>query len=171
MTKSKGKELLVLTQAEVKEFLHYDPLTGFFTWIKSSNWSIKVGSRAQSLTPNKYIAIGINKKQHLAHRLAWLYMTGEMPKEFIDHINGDRSDNRFCNLREATRQQNNQNQKKRHKNSTTGFLGVTKGKQKGFVAKIRSRGKDVYIGSFHTAEEASRAYLEAKRKLHEFCTI
>jgi len=155
----------------LKENLQYDSLTGIFTWLISSAKCIKVGDIAGSLDKG-YVKIQINKKIYFAHRLAWLYMTGEMPKDVIDHINGIRNDNRICNLREATGQQNSHNQIKPFKNNTTGRLGVTFDKTTNkFLAQIRLNTKTKYIGRFSTLEEASAAYIAAKRKYHSFYTI
>jgi hypothetical protein len=97
---------------------------------------------------------------------------GEWPKHYIDHINGERSDNRLCNLREATNSQNQQNKKRAMKNSKSGVLGVFWDKERSaFRAEIRLNGKGKFLGRFKTAEEASEVYLAYKRQLHEHCTI
>nr|WP_282097566.1 HNH endonuclease [Luteibacter sp. SG786] len=98
-----------------------------------------------------------------AHRIAWFMAHGAWPIHDIDHINGDKSDNRLCNLREATRAQNLSNLGKRANNST-GFKGVFKAKMR-WKAQIQIRGKAVYLGQFGTREEASAAYNEASRRL------
>ncbi|MGE1723358.1 HNH endonuclease signature motif containing protein [Enterobacter hormaechei] len=92
----------MITQARLKECLDYDPLTGSFTWIKSTAYCIKPGMPADSLTCNGYIGIKLDGKNYLAHRLAWLYMFGEFPPGHLDHINCVRTDNRIANLRPAT---------------------------------------------------------------------
>jgi hypothetical protein len=171
MNLGKGKKLHVISQQELKENLHYDPLTGVFTWLKANSRNSKVGNIAGSLNTG-YILISINGIKYRAHRLAWLYMTGEMPKSMIDHINSVKTDNRFCNLREATNQQNLQNLQKPRADSSTGFMGVGRcNKSKKYVATITDKGKPRYLGLFTTPEEAHQAYLAAKRKLHPFCTI
>lgn len=172
MKSTKVRERIELTQKGLKEVLNYDPITGIFTWGISNSNRVKVGDFTGTLRNDGYIAIGVIGRSYLAHRLAWLYMTGEMPTYFIDHINGNRADNRFCNLREATNQQNMQNLIKPQERSTTGFLGVSFDKpNRKYVAKIRINGKNRHLGSFATPEEASVAYLSEKRKHHEFCTI
>jgi hypothetical protein len=101
------------------------------------------------------------------HRLAWLYVTGAWPKKHLDHINGDRADNRFCNLREADDAANNQNRKRANKCSLTGVLGVTYCKQtKRYRAVIMHNRKSIHLGRFDTPEEAHAAYVGAKRVLH-----
>ena len=170
---TKVSKMLELSQSELKEILHYNPKTGVFTWIESNSNRVKIGDIAGHFHKSSgYIVIAINGKLCKSHRLAWLYMTGHVPKDCIDHINGDRSDNRFCNLREATQSQNNQNRIKAQKNNTTGYLGVTFHKATNkYLAKIRIGGKCEHLGIFTTPEEASKAYLAKKREKHEFCTI
>lgn len=172
MKLGKGKEMRVLTQQELKENLHYNSETGIFTWSRDSS-RVKKGQTAGTKIREGYIAICVNAIQYRAHRLAWLYMTGEIPKDCIDHINGIRDDNRFNNLREATNAQNIHNQTKPHKNNKTGFLGVSKNKyyNKKYKATIKTGGILLCLGYFNTPEEAHEAYLKAKRELHPFCTV
>lgn len=170
MTSAKVRKRKVLSIEELKEILHYDPKTGIFTYIKRRGRKIRQGTTAGGTVYGGYIGIGINGKYYLAHRLAWLYMTGEMPKQFIDHINGNRADNRFCNLREVSNTENIQNQTKAHKGSKTGYLGVyAEGKR--FFARVKVNGVIHHLGTHDTAEQAHEAYLEAKRRLHKTCTI
>jgi len=173
MNLAQGKKMRVLTQSELKENLHYNPETGFFTWIKVSKYGgVKNGDLAGTLSAEGYIVIKIDKTLYKAHRLAWLYMTGEMPTHFIDHINGDRADNRFENLRQATWKENAHNQRKPQKNNKSGFLGVTYcAPLQKFKSTITNNKKLKHLGYFATPEEAHQAYLEAKRKIHDFCTI
>jgi len=99
----------MITQDKLKEILDYNQHTGLFTWKKIKKYSNRsVGDIAGSLSLG-YVVIGIDKKIYKAHRLAWLYVYGEFPKEQLDHINGNKEDNRICNLREANQSQNNFN--------------------------------------------------------------
>jgi hypothetical protein len=85
-----------MTQDELKEILNYDSLTGNFTWLVSKSKKIKIGDRAGCIAKSTgYRVIGINGKPYLEHRLMWLYYHGYFPSVGIDHINGDRSDNRI----------------------------------------------------------------------------
>jgi hypothetical protein len=113
-----------------------------------------------------YIRISVDNKNYKAHRLAWLYVNGEWPSHEIDHINGNRSDNRIDNLRDVPRAQNIQNQVKPHSNNKTGYLGVTKGPCNRFRAFIGVNGKNVNLGRFDTAELASEFYQLAKAMVH-----
>ena len=164
-----------LTAQRVREVLHYDPETGVFTWrVRMSN-AIHADTTAGAIeTVQKYRAIGLDGYSYKAHRLAWLHMTGEWPPHEIDHINGDRADNRWANLRSATKSENQQNMREGRSNGTSGFLGVSKRKHKTAVpwlAQIRINGRGYNLGQYATPEEAHSAYLEAKRKMHPFSTI
>lgn len=157
----------MITQAELQQILHYDPLTGLFTWIKKIARCINVGSVAGSLKPNGYIEIMINRTSYGAHRLAWLYVHGSFPPEFIDHANNIRNDNSLANLRKATRAQNAINSKISSKN-TSGYKGVSWNKNgKKWQATIRINKKKIYLGSFDTAKKASKVYNAAAIKNHK----
>lgn len=146
-TDDSGK--LMLTQAELKKHLVYDPETGIFTRIKS-------GAVAGSSHTRGYSRIHICGAQHLSHRLAFLYMTGAWPPEHVDHINHAHDDNRWVNLRAASRAQNQAN-RLANKNSRTGVKGVTPCGPS-FRAMIRIKNKRHNLGSFATVEAAAEAY-------------
>lgn len=170
MATAKARKSRIISVEELKENLRYNPETGHFTWIKRSVDTCIIGGIAGYIN-NGYVTIRVNKIAYTAHRLAWLYMTGEMPKSMIDHKDTDRSNNRFSNLRQSTQKQNLQNQIRPKSNNKSGFLGVSYTIRQRFRADIRIDGKTIYLGAFKTAEEAHEAYLIAKRKVHEFCTI
>lgn len=155
-----------LSQSRLKSLLHYDPDTGVFIRRISTSSRVKPGDIDGSKNGDGYILIMVDSKRHLAHRLAWLYMHGVWPTDQIDHINGDRADNRRCNLREATRAENAQNTIARP-NNKVGYLGVTKDRSK-YKAQIGVDGAIINIGLFATPEQAHQAYLAAKAKLHKF---
>lgn len=159
-----------LTQKKLKELLHYDAASGVFTWkVFRGGGAPQVGERAGSNTDLGYCHIAIFRQHYAAHRLAWFYVTGRWPKDEIDHKNGVRDDNRFCNLRESNRFSNMQNQCKAHRsNKSTGVLGAYKWGKK-YLAKINARKKVHYLGLFETAELANQAYMKAKRELHPEC--
>lgn len=161
----------MLTQARLKELLQYHPETGYFTR-KSTRGGKLIGSIAGTHDTHGHLQIKIDKQLYLAHRLAWLYIHGSMPKYQVDHINGLRDDNRLNNLREASLQQNTQNQINARSNNSTGFLGVSFHKPNSlYRAQICHNGKVLHLGYHVTAELAHDAYLVAKRKLHEFNTL
>lgn len=161
------------TQERLKELLHYDPETGIFTWLVMNSRRIKVGSVAgcisvtkrKNMSDHPRIMIGVDGHRILAHRLAWLYMTGEWPKEQIDHKNLNSTDNKWSNLREATNAQNAANNKKRATN-TSGFKGVHLNKFGKYEAYITINYKKTHLGNHSTAEAAYAAYCEAARELH-----
>lgn len=160
----------MLSQAYIKSILDYDMNTGIFTWIdqKFPRWNGKVAGNYR----NGYIQISIKGKKYSSHRLAYLYVHGFIPNCEIDHINGIRDDNRICNLRAATKSQNQGNQRKPRKDNTSGYLGVSENRLNGkFKAQIEVNKENKYLGQHETAEEAHQVYLEAKRKYHSHCTI
>lgn len=162
----------ILDQSFLKEYFHYDEYTGVFTRIKML-YGVKIGDVAGCKTHNGYIEIKINGKSYGAHRLAWLYMTGDWPINHIDHINSNGTDNHWKNLRDVTRTVNLQNQRKpQAHNKTSGLLGVHFEKESGkFKAQIKHEGKKKNLGRYSTAAEAYAVYLSFKRKNHEGCTI
>ena len=152
----------MLTQERLKELLEYNPDTGFFHWL-TNRGKAKKGDVAGRLTGNGYTQIGIDGRVYLSARLAFLYMTGAMPEEFVDHINHIKADNRWDNLRPVTHVQNSRNVTL-HNTSTSGVCGVTwKNKAKKWIAQGKFGGKYVYLGSFdhfHVAVEARKKWQE-----------
>jgi hypothetical protein len=154
----------MLTQKILKEVLHYNPDTGIFTWLISPNSIRKIGSTAGSKNGRGYIYIGLFNCSYKAHRLAWFYMTGYFPKNTIDHINRVTDDNRFCNLREATQQENCFNSGMKSTNKS-GYKGVSFRKDSGkWKAQININGKRKNLGSYETAEIAFKNYVIAAEK-------
>lgn len=154
----------MITQDELKQVLNYSPETGIFTWLISVGTK-KAGDVAGSINSEGYLAISINSKKYLAHRLAFLYMAGSMPKKQIDHIFGIKTDNRWNQLREATQNENQKN-KDVQKNNSTGFKGVGFHKASNkFRARAALNGITYELGLFVTAIQASEAY-KAFARLH-----
>lgn len=158
-----------MSMALIKSLLAYDPETGIFTRLGSSGGRPE-GSVAGSLKSNGYIYLSVDGKRVLAHRAAWFMVHGEIPEFDIDHIDGDRTNNRIANLRKATRAENMQNERKaRANNLSSGLLGVSFSKAAGrWMAGIRIAGRRKYLGLFDTPELAHQAYLNAKRANHPF---
>lgn len=154
-----------LTAKRLREVLRYDPQTGQFTWLVRLSIRILIGRNAGRINRHGYRIITIDCVRYHAHRLAWLYMTGEWPAHYIDHANLDKADNRFANLREASRQQNSANTKT-PSNNRSGFKGVQWHPQtKKWRARIGFNGKHQSLGLFKSPEEAHAAYAEAAEKL------
>lgn len=146
---------MTLTQDRLKELLHYDPETGHLTWLTSRRGHVRAGSRAGSPDSKGYIKIKIDGSSHSAHRLAFLYMTGETPPKDVDHINRVRSDNRWINLRPASRRENQGNVGLRG-NNTSGHRGVSLDKRAGKWRAYGMRdGRLTHLGYFTSLEEAA----------------
>ena len=155
--------MLLIDADTLHSILHYDPNSGVFTWKVNSGRS-KLGKLAGANVKG-YIVIGYKGRKCLAHRLAFLYMTGKYPTSEVDHIDGDPSNNKWSNLREVSSKQNKENRHKANKNSTHGFLGVTKNHNR-YMAHICHNKKSIYLGTFDTPEEAYKVYIDNKRKMH-----
>lgn len=160
-----------LTAERLRELLHYNPETGQFVR-KASLRSDRVGAIAYSLHTNGYSRFSLDNKNYYAHRLAWLYVYGSWPSGDIDHINHEKTDNRISNLRDVSRSVNNQNRVRCKSESASGVLGVSwhKAAQK-WSARISLNGKSQHLGLFAEKDNAKMAYIDAKRALHEGCTI
>ena len=163
----------MITQKRLKELLRYDPETGEFVWAIDRSSKVRAGHVAgHKHAQYGYIYIGIDGMRYRAHRLAWMYVFGEHPDAWIDHINGDVQDNRIRNLRKATPSQNQQNRGGAQRNSKSGLLGVQWWSPYGQIvskpwrAMIRFGGKRLSLGYYATPEEAHAAYMTAKTKFH-----
>lgn len=142
-----------------KMVLNYNPDTGVFTWLASTG-RVKAGDTAGT-TRGNYCYIRVNGSIRLAHRAAFAWVHGNWPEHQIDHINGDKRDNRICNLREATNKQNAANSPMR-KDNTSGFKGVRPARTHGkWWAHIYVDGRCRYLGTYDTPEEAHAVYLKA----------
>ena len=158
----------MITQARLKELLAYNPDTGVFTWLVKSNRKIRIGDIAGHLDGKGYRRIKVEQKRYQAHRLAWLYMTGAWPVAQIDHRNGNKDDNRWDKLREATNAENQQN-RVINRNNTSGLMGVCWNRKMGkWQAQIRGAGHRRFLGLFTDPEAAHAAYLAAKAEIHPF---
>jgi hypothetical protein len=149
-----------MNQYQLKKILRYHPSTGHIYRLKTISNRVR-GSIAGTVWKNGYRVITIDRKHYKAHRLIWFYMTGKWP-HIVDHINLDKTDNRWCNLRECTQAQNQYNSKARNK---LGVKGVEiDGRQ--FRAKATFNKKFYHLGLFPTLEEAANAYKQFARNHH-----
>jgi hypothetical protein len=149
----------LITQERLQSLLMYDPDTGEFRWRKTN----KI---AGTLHASGYWRVQIDGKPYLAHRLAWAYAHGAFPKNNIDHINHNRSDNRLKNLRLVTRSENQHN-RKRATQSSSGFLGVSWfAPKKKWRAYIKANGTRHHLGWFSDLNAAVQARKAAERLYH-----
>lgn len=139
-----------ITAETLKKFLAYNPDTGVFVWIAGR----RAGYKAGGFWNNGYVRIKVEGETYCAHALAWLFVTGEYPDLHIDHIDRDKGNNRFSNLRLATVSQNHGN-KLRQRNNRSGLKGVHQAKDGAWVATCKGR----YLGRFGTPESAYDAYV------------
>jgi hypothetical protein len=153
----------MLTADIARKIWSYDTDTGFFFWKESPKYDVLVGTRA-GYFDGKYWRLAYRGKRYKASRVAWLYTTGEWPKDQIDHINGDKLDDRIINLRNATNAQNCKNRNLRSDN-TLGVKGVHQTKR-GFVAQVVVNGVHVLNKTFGTLEAAQEAYIRTARAAH-----
>jgi hypothetical protein len=150
----------IIDHAELLQRLHYDPLTGLFTWLDPIKGRVVPGDRAGT-TKGGYVTIRFRRRIITAHRLAWFYVHGVFPAKLLDHINCDGRDNRLANLREATASGNGANRKV-SRNNTSGLKGVHWAADCGrWCAQIRVHGKRRNLGYFSTKAEAGAAYQRA----------
>jgi hypothetical protein len=155
----------MITQPELKEKLHYNPDTGIFIW-KVSIGKVKPDQVAGFIGKNGYRIIRVNSKNYISHRLAWLYVYGKFPS-VIDHINCIRNDNRLCNLRECTNQQNQWNQKN-YSTNTSKVKGVSwNTKLQKWKVGIRTEIGRIHLGYFKSLDDAKSVIIEARNKYHK----
>lgn len=164
-----------LTAARLREILYYDPDTGVFTW-HSTGRGRRLDRGAGNVTVHGYMHICIKQERYFAHRLAWLYVHGDWPADQIDHIDGDKLNNRISNLRAVTGETNRQNIHGPSSNCRSGYLGVSEMKNPNLVtrkwkAQISINGATCYLGTFDSPELAQAAYLGAKRAVHPGNTL
>lgn len=145
----------MLTQERLQYLYEYDPETGYFHWNVGGRKRTK-GKVAGCIRKDGYVTLRVDGKLYLAHRLAFLYMTGEIP-QFVDHINLDPSYNAWRNLRAASSSENGRNKRHQPKGCT-----FSAGK---YQANVRFQGRNYYVGRFNTEEEATRAFLAKRAEL------
>jgi hypothetical protein len=163
----------ILGAEELRSLFSYDADTGEFTRLVTKQKRATVSGKIGSDDLYGYKTTRIAGRSYKIHRLAWLYVHGAWPDGDIDHINGNRSDNRIANLRDVARKVNLENQRRATNNRSTGLLGAyfDRRKKNCYYARISVGDKSIHLGTFQTAEAAHEAYLKAKRELHAGCTI
>jgi len=160
-----GSEPMSDKQRRLLDVLQYFPETGEFKWIVRRGKNMP-GDVAGSAHSGGYVRIKVFGKTYLAHRLAVFFMTGAWPKEEVDHVNGERSDNRWVNLREALVAENRRNNKGWSRRESA-FKGVSRqSKSKRWRVQLMVNGNRIKVGNFDTEEEAAQAYVSAAKKYH-----
>lgn len=148
----------MIDQKTLKLHIHYDKITGSFTWLRKNKTGTKRLPEAGSVSKvSGYRQIRINYELYYAHRLAFLYVDGRFPEYLVDHINMNRSDNRWSNIRHATKSINGKN-RQMQANNTSGYNGVVFDKRsRKWVAQMKCSGANIHIGSFDSKEDAAAA--------------
>lgn len=159
-----------LTAERLRQLVEYDAETGVFT--RRGRPRVKAGKVCGHTKPDGRVLICVDGADYRAHRLAWLYMTGEWPIGEIDHRDGNPSNNAFANLRQVDSSTNKENARRPRSDNKTGLLGVFKHTQYDkFCAQIRVKGKRMHLGVFDDPQTAHAAYIAAKRRLHQGNTL
>lgn len=152
----------------LREVLSYNPETGVFTRRITVGIRARAGDVAGGVGRDGYLKICVDRCVMLGHRIAWAMTHGEWPSRFLDHKNGNPSDNRISNLRQATVVENGHN-RRLGRNNTSGFMGVSWNRRaRKWQSHITANGKNRNLGLFPTKELAHAAYIEAKRVHHAF---
>lgn len=156
----------------IRSLLDYDPATGLFRWRErpgpAARFSGKVAGSRAIRGDREYVEIRLppHRKLYLAHRLAWVYMTGGWPSHHVDHIDMVGTNNAWRNLRAATNSQNLFNRGKTRRN-TSGYKGVWFHRKLGkWCAELKASGRRYRLGTFETPELAAEAYAKAASRIH-----
>ena len=152
----------MITQKELKEYLDYTPETGHFIWKKDIGRG-RIGEKADYKNNKGYIQIGIKNKFYLAHRLAFLWMEGYLPENGIDHIDRDKTNNKWNNLREISHLCNTRNRPLRVDNKS-GIVGVRWHKKSKKWESTITVDKKIYLGVFNNLNDAIKARWNAEVK-------
>lgn len=163
---------MTITSKQLRELLTYDPDTGVFTrrvdvkgGATKGFTNAKAGSVAGGINNLGYVRISVDGKRYLAHRLAFLYMTGEWPSNEVDHRDGNPSNNAWANLRAASHAENMRNGKARKHNSL-GIKGVRRTATGAYSARITINRETLYLGTYTTPDEAAAIYALAAKDVH-----
>ena len=152
----------------INELFRYDPEAGVLIRKVASGSRGHAGDIAGCLNGCGYVVVAVNDRDVRAHRMIWAIMTGDWPRGEIDHINGIRNDNRWCNLRSCSRAENAQNMRCKP-SPTCDLQGVSwDARTQRWYVRIQVGRKVIFLGRFDIPEEGHAAYLAAKQKFHPF---
>lgn len=155
-----------MNQDYVKGLFTYDPSDPQRPLVRRMKRYPKetIGERVGVVKPDGYVEVKIDRRPYKLHRIVYLYFEGELPA-YIDHVDGNPSNNKMSNLRAATAPQNGANRRISN-NNTSGYKGVHAVKGGGFTARLTHRGKRIYLGTYNTAAEAADAYNQKTNELN-----
>jgi hypothetical protein len=158
--------------ARLRDMLKYDPNTGLVVWILPQSNRVRPGEQAGGITRLGYLRVGISGRDYMVHRVAWALHYGGWPAGVIDHMDGNKVNNRIANLRDVPASVNMQNRRSATGGSSSGLLGASWHAASGrWHARIKIGGRTTSLGYHATPEDAHAAYVQAKRRLHAGCTI
>ena len=167
---SKAKRTALPGYERVRECFDYDPHSGALIW-RVSGARMRAGEDAGVVRPDGQILVGLDGGRYRSHRLIWLWMTGDEPPEYIDHADGDRGNNRWGNLREASNSLNMANRGAQKNNRASGLKGAYANNGV-WMSRIQKDGVDYYLGCFSSPEEAHAAYAAKATELFgEFARV
>lgn len=152
----------MLTQEQLKEYLHYDEISGVFTWIKKAAKGAIIGTHPGTINSSGYVQLQLMGKLYLLHRLAWFYVYGYWPRR-LDHKDRDKTHNWISNLREASQSQNVFHTKRKPPN--TGVRGVHLAHDGKYRATIYHQTKKINLGRYDSLEKAEAAYKQKALEL------
>lgn len=160
------------TPAQLAELFWYDALSGqLIRRIDGGRWGREKAEAVVGTSHGEgYLVVTVFGQKLLVHRVAFAIANGAWPDGHLDHIDGDRANNRLSNLRVASPGENNQNQRHARSDSGSGLLGVRRMRTR-WQAVIKVDGSRKHLGTFDTPEEAHAAYVAAKRDLHPYSTL
>lgn len=171
--RNRAKDSTQMNAEDLSAWFAYDATTGRLTWAKRPARCMRIGDEAGAVKADGYVVVSLGRRSYQAHRIAWAIAHGRWPEHQIDHIDGNRANNRLSNLRDVPQSVNMQNQRRAMaSNRSSSSLGVHYYERtKRWKATLGINGRNKYLGYFATEAEASAAYLAAKRTLHAGCTI
>ena len=156
----------MIDQETVKKLFYYDAESGMLLWRYGNKRNVKPWQEAKALNGNGYVCVKIQGKDYPAHRIIWLYVHGAFPKEFIDHKNRIRNDNRLCNLRDVSRSDNNQNISLPSHNKS-GHMGVSWIKNRNcWTVTVAVNKKNKWLGYYKNLDDAIVARKEGEKQYY-----